>query len=65
MEVFEKDFKENMTKTQAINLGLKGLAAVSESQLENEFVEIAVISLEKAFHTLSSEEVAKAVKKIK
>jgi len=65
MEVFEKDFKENMTKTQAINLGLKGLAAVSESQLENEFVEIAAISLEKEFHTLSSEEVARAVKKVK
>ena len=65
MEVFEKGFKENMTQTQAINLGLKGLTAVSENELKTEFVEVAVINPEKEFHTLNSEEVGKAVKKIK
>ena len=64
MEVFEKSFKENMTQTQAINLGLKGLTAVSD-KLKPEFVEVAVINPEKEFHTLSAEEVSKAVKKIK
>ena len=64
MEVFEKNFKENMTQTQAINLGLKGLTAVSD-KLKPEFVEVAVINPEKEFHTLSAEEVSKAVKKVK
>ena len=78
MEVFEKDLieyidktseeyivKELTTQTQAINLGLKGLTAVSDNKLKPEFVEVAVINPEKEFHTLSAEEVSKAVKKVK
>ena len=65
MEIFEKGFKENMSPTQAINLGLKGLTEASENELKPEFVEIAVINPEKEFHTLNSEDVGKAVKKIK
>ena len=65
MEVFEKDFKDNMTQTQAVNLGLKALSAANENNLKSEVVEIAVINPEREFHTLSSEEVGKAVKKVK
>ena len=65
MEVFEKDFKDNMTQNQAVNLGLKALSAANENNLKSEVVEIAVINPEKEFHTLSSEEVGKAVKKTK
>ena len=65
MEVFEKDFKDNMTQTQAVNLGLKALSAANENNLKSEVVEIAIINPEKEFHTLSSEEVGKVVKKIK
>jgi proteasome alpha subunit len=65
MEVFEKDFKDNMTQTQAVNLGLKALSAANENNLKSEVVEIAIINPEKEFHTLSSEEVVKVVKKIK
>ncbi len=65
MEVFEKDFKDNMTQTQAVNLGLKALSAANENNLKSEVVEIAVINPEREFHTLSSEEVVKVVKKIK
>jgi len=65
MEVFEKDFKDNMTQNQAVNLGLKALSAANENNLKSEVVEIAVINPEKEFHTLNSEEVGKAVKKIK
>ena len=65
MEVFEKDFKDNMTQTQAVNLGLKALSAANENNLKSEVVEIAVINPEKEFHTLNSEEVGKAVKKVK
>ena len=65
MEVFEKDFKDNMTQTQAVNLGLKALSAANENNLKSDVVEIAVINPEKEFHTLSSEEVGKAVKKTK
>ncbi len=65
MEVFEKDFKDNMTQNQAVNLGLKALSAANENNLKSDVVEIAVINPEKEFHTLSSEEVGKAVKKAK
>ena len=65
MEVFEKDFKDNMTQNQAVNLGLKGLSAANDNNLKSEVVEIAIINPEKEFHTLSSEEVGKVVKKIK
>jgi len=65
MEIFEKDFKDNMTQNQAIGLGLKALSAANENNLKSEVIEIAVINPEKEFHTLSSDEVAKAVKKIK
>lgn len=65
MEVFEKDFKDNMTQNQAVNLGLKALSAANENNLKSDIIEIAVINPEKEFHTLSSEEVAKIVKKIK
>ena len=65
MEVFEKNYKDNMTENQAINLGLKALSAANDNNLKSEVVEIAVINPEKAFHTLSSEEVGKAVKKVK
>jgi len=65
MEIFEKDYKDNMTEAQAVNLGLKGLSAANENNLKPEVIEIAVINPEKEFHTLTSEEVAKAVKKIK
>jgi proteasome alpha subunit len=65
IEVFEKNFKDNMTQNQAVNLGLKGLSAANDNNLKSEVVEIAIINPEKEFHTLSSEEVGKAVKKIK
>ncbi len=65
MEVFEKNFKDNMTEIQAVNLGLKALSAANDNNLKSEIVEIAVINPEKEFHTLSSEEVGKAVKKVK
>ena len=65
MEVFEKNFKENMTQNQAVNLGLKALSAANENNLKSEVIEIAVINPEKEFHTLNSEDVGKAVKKIK
>ena len=65
MEVFEKNFKDNMTQNQAVNLGLKGLSAANDNNLKSEVVEIAIINPEKEFHTLNSEEVGKLVKKVK
>lgn len=65
MEVFEKEYKDNMTEAQAVTLGLKGLSAANENNLKSEVIEIAIINPEKEFHTLNSDEVAKAVKKIK
>ena len=60
-----KDYKENMTEKQAINLGLKALSAANENNLKAEVTEIAVISTEKEFGTLDSEVVSGEIKKIK
>jgi proteasome alpha subunit len=65
MEVFEKEFKENMTQNQAINLGLKGLSAANENNLKADVIEIAVVNTSKGFHALDSKSVGEAVKKIK
>ena len=65
MEIFEKDYKDNMSQNQAINLGLKGLSAANENNLKSEVIEIAIINKEKEFHTLDSNKVKEAVKKIK
>ena len=65
MEVFEKDYKENMTEKQAINLGLKALAAANENNLKAEVIEIAVISTEREFGTLDPEVVSGEIKKVK
>ena len=60
-----KDYKENMTEKQAINLGLKALSAANENNLKAEVIEIAVISTEKEFGTLDPEIVSGEIKKIK
>jgi len=65
MEVFEKNYKENMSQNQAINLGLKGLSAANENELNADVDEIAIINSSKGFHILDSKSVAEAVKKIK
>ena len=65
MEVFEKDYKDNMSQNQAINLGLKGLSAANENNLKADVIEIAVVNASKGFHTLDSKSVGEAVKKIK
>ena len=65
MEVFEKDYKENMSQNQAISLGLKGLSAANENNLKADVIEIAVVNSSKGFHTLDSKSVGEAVKKIK
>ena len=65
MEIFEKDYKENMNQNQAINLGLRALSAANENQLKPEVIEIAVINSKDDFHTLDSKTVSEAIKKIK
>ena len=65
MEVFEKEYKDNMTQNQAISLGLKGLSAANENNLKADVIEIAVVNTSKGFHTLDSKSVGEAVKKIK
>ena len=65
MEVFENKFKENMTQAQAVKLGLEALSAANENNLKSEVIGIAIINKEKEFHTLDSNKVKEAVKKIK
>ena len=65
MTTSEKDYKENMTEKQAINLGLKALSAANENNLKAEVIEIAVISTDKEFGTLDTDLVSGEIKKIK
>jgi len=65
MEVFEKDYKENMSQKVAIDLGLKALSAANENKLKSEVIEIAIINSKDDFHTLDEKNVSEAVKKIK
>ena len=65
MEIFEKDYKSGMTRSQATTLGLRALAAASENKLKSEVIEIAVVSAKEEFHTLAQDAVKKAVAKVK
>ncbi|MEC8948633.1 MAG: archaeal proteasome endopeptidase complex subunit alpha, partial [Candidatus Thermoplasmatota archaeon] len=49
MEIFEKDYKSGMTRSQATTLGLRALAAASENKLKSEVIEIAVVSAKEEF----------------
>ncbi len=61
-EYLEKNYRKDMSKEEAIELALKALRASTESPLEPELVEMAIVTAEeKVFRKLTTEEVAKYV----
>jgi len=59
-EVLEKNYREDMSLSEAINLSLKGLEAAVEGGLTPDKVELAVADVKtKRFRKLSKDEVAK------
>jgi len=63
MDVFEEQFKEEMTMEEAITLGLKALAKATEESLNMKAVEIGVVKAGERFRRLTEAEVEAYVKK--
>lgn len=64
MEMFEKEYKEDMTFDEAASLGLRALAAAIEDTPKAESVEIGVAEVGKKFRRLSEEEVSALIEKM-
>lgn len=63
MNLFEKEYQENMDQDSAIMLALKGLKLVSEDPNQPLVVEIGLITKGKKFEILPQDEVDKYIKK--
>ncbi|MCQ2056030.1 MAG: archaeal proteasome endopeptidase complex subunit alpha [archaeon] len=64
MEIFEKEFIENMSYEDAIALGLKALAAANDGKPTPETVEAGVVTFDEPFRRLDAEELGKFVSKL-
>ena len=64
MEMFEKEYKDDMTFDEAASLGLRALAAAIEDTPKAESVEIGVAEVGKKFRRLSEEEVSALIVKM-
>ena len=64
MDMFEKEFKDNMSYEDAVSLGLKALAAAIEDKLTAETIEVGVVEKEKAFRRLDDKELNNFIKKL-
>ncbi len=63
MEMFEKDFQDDMTFEDAMILGLRALGAAIEDTPKAESVEIGVAEVGKRFRRLSEEEISALIGK--
>jgi len=63
MEIFEEEYKDNMSMDQAIALGLKALNQATEGGLNAPAVEIGVVTRKKKFTQLEADTVQGYVKK--
>lgn len=59
MDIFEKEYKDDMEFADALKLGLKGLALGVDDELVAENVEIGVVEVGKKFRRLSVDEISK------
>ncbi len=65
MELFEKEYKEDMTYNAAIKLGLKALEAAIEEKPSADTIEIGVADVGKKFRRLSETEIDSFLKDTK
>ncbi len=63
MEIFEKEYREDMDMEEAILLGLKGIDAVSDEKIENLNIEIGYIKKGGTFTIMENGEVRKYIEK--
>ena len=64
MDMFEKEFKDNMTYKEAMTLGLKALSAAIEDKIAAETIEVGVVEKKKAFRRLDDKELNSFIEKI-
>jgi proteasome alpha subunit len=57
MEIFESEFRESMTKDDAIGMGLKALHRATEGKLNAAALEIGVVTKTEVFRKLSGDEI--------
>ena len=63
-KIFEKEYREGMSRSDAIDLALKGLNSVSEEKLKTEYVEIITIEFGKMYQEVSREEIDESMKRM-
>ncbi len=63
MTYFEKNYRENMTLEEAIDMGIKAIHKGSEGKLTPDAIEIAVVDITEKFRRLSLDESKEYVKK--
>ncbi|GAH00432.1 unnamed protein product [marine sediment metagenome] len=56
MAYFEKNYREDMTLEEAIEMGIKAIHKGSEKKLNPDAIEIAVVDTTEKFHRLSLDE---------
>lgn len=57
MEMFEEKYQDNMTKDQAVVLGLQALQQATEESLKEQAVEIGIVTAKEEFRKLDQKEV--------
>jgi proteasome alpha subunit len=64
MDVFEEEYKEDLSMDEAILLGLKALTKATEEALNTKAVEIGLVKVGEKFRRLTEAEVEAYVKKL-
>jgi proteasome alpha subunit len=63
-KIFEKNYKEGISRTEAIDLALRGLNLVSEEKLKKENIEMITIEVGKKFERVDKEEIGKSLSRL-
>ena len=63
-KIFEKNYKEGISRTDAIDLALRGLNLVSEEKLKKENIEMITIEVGKKFERADKEEIGKSLSRL-
>jgi 20S proteasome alpha/beta subunit len=63
-KLFEKYYTEGMTRTDAIDLALRGLNVISEEKIKKENVEMITIEVGSKYNKVDREEIGKSLAKL-
>ena len=64
MEMFERDFKDNMTYSDAVLLGARALKTAIDEDLTAHTIEVGVVDADRSFRKLSESELEGFIKKL-